>query len=73
MTQKLTIGLLSLCLGATAWALGPKDKDKDKDASADNELQRATDTVSPHDLRRPRYGRPQQCSRRRKVQVAVIP
>ena len=28
MTHKITVGLLSLCLGASAWAIGPKDKDE---------------------------------------------
>src|SRR5258707_6590031 len=68
MTHKITIGFLSLCLGASAWAIGPKDKD----ASADNELQRATETVQHMTLAAPDTGVPNTVLEGAKC-VAVIP
>lgn len=41
MKYQVVAGALILCLGASAWAISPKDK-QDKE---DNELQRATETV----------------------------
>jgi lipid-binding SYLF domain-containing protein len=69
MTHKITIGLLSLCLGASAWAIGPKDKDKDKD---DSELQRATETVEHMTSAAPDTGVPNTVLEGAKC-VAVIP
>jgi lipid-binding SYLF domain-containing protein len=68
MTLKITIGLLSLCVGASAWAIGPKDKD----ASADNELQRATETVQHMTSAAPDTGIPNTVLEGAKC-VAVIP
>src|SRR5438270_4869404 len=72
MTHKIAIGLLSLCLGASVWAIGPKDKDKDKEGSADNELQRATETVQHITSTAPDTGVPNTVLEGAKC-VAVIP
>ena len=69
MTKKITVGLLSLCLGASAWALSPKDKDKDKD---DTELQRATETVTNITSTAPDTGVPNSVLEGAKC-LAVIP
>jgi lipid-binding SYLF domain-containing protein len=68
MTLKITIGLLSLCVGASAWAIGPKDKD----ANADNELLRATETVQHMTSAAPDTGVPNTVLEGAKC-VAVIP
>ena len=70
MTHKITVGFLSLCLGASAFALGPKDKDKE--ASADNELLRATETVQHMTSAAPDTGVPNTVLEGAKC-VAVIP
>jgi SH3 domain-containing YSC84-like protein 1 len=70
MKYKLTVSVLSLCLGASAWALTPKDKDKG--ASADEELQRATATVQHLTSTAPDQGVPNNVLEGAKC-VAVIP
>jgi SH3 domain-containing YSC84-like protein 1 len=67
MKSKLTIGVLSLCLGTLAWAAGPKD-----DNSADTELQRATETVQHIASADPDKGVPKDVLDHAKC-VAVIP
>jgi SH3 domain-containing YSC84-like protein 1 len=69
MAHKFAIALLSLSLGASAWAISPKDKDKD---SADNELQRATETVQHITSTAPDTGIPNTVLEGAKC-VAVIP
>ena len=67
MTHKIAVGLLSLCLGATAWALSPRDKDE-----GGNELQRATETVQHITSAAPDTGVPNTVLEGAKC-VAVIP
>jgi len=67
MNYKITIGVLSLCLGTLAWA-GPKDKDD----SSGNELQRATETVQHITSTAPDKGVPNDVLEGAKC-VAVIP
>jgi SH3 domain-containing YSC84-like protein 1 len=69
MRFKTTIGLLTLCLGALAWAAGPSDDDN---SSADNELQRATETVQHMSATAPDKGIPKDVLDGAKC-VAVIP
>jgi SH3 domain-containing YSC84-like protein 1 len=67
MKYKLAVSLLSLCLGTCAWALPPKDSDK-----ADNELQRATETIQHLASTEPDQGVPNTVFEGAKC-VAVIP
>jgi SH3 domain-containing YSC84-like protein 1 len=67
MKFRITIGVLSLCLGTLAWAAGPKDND-----SADSELQRATETIQHIVSADPDKGVPKDVLDRAKC-VAVIP
>ncbi len=68
MKYKITVSLLSLCLGASAWALTPKDND----TNADVELQRATETVQHLTSAAPDQGVPNNVLEGAKC-VAVIP
>ncbi|MGA8616958.1 MAG: lipid-binding SYLF domain-containing protein [Candidatus Sulfotelmatobacter sp.] len=67
MTHKIAIGFLSLCLGASAWAIGP-----DKEDSSTNELQRATETIQHLTSAAPDKGVPNTVLEGAKC-IAVIP
>jgi SH3 domain-containing YSC84-like protein 1 len=67
MKYKFSLSLLFLCLGACAWALAPRDKGK-----ADNELQRATETVQHLTATAPDQGVPNKIFEGAKC-IAVIP
>jgi SH3 domain-containing YSC84-like protein 1 len=67
MKYAFTIGLLSLTLAVSGWALGPKDEDKDT-----TELQRATETIQHLTSAAPDQGVPNKVLEGAKC-VAVIP
>jgi SH3 domain-containing YSC84-like protein 1 len=67
MKSRFTIALLSMTLAGSAWALNPKDNDK-----ADNELQRATETVQHLTSTASDQGVPDEVLKGAKC-VAVIP
>jgi len=70
MTQKLSVSFLSLCLAASAWAIGPKDKDKEE--GTDSALARATETIQHLTSTAPDTGIPNTVLEGAKC-VAVIP
>jgi SH3 domain-containing YSC84-like protein 1 len=65
----ITVSVLSLCLGTLAWAAGPQNDDNN---AADNELQRATETVEHLSSTAPDKGIPNEVLQGAKC-VAVIP
>jgi SH3 domain-containing YSC84-like protein 1 len=67
MKHQFTVGLLSLCMAGSAWALGPNDNDKD-----DTELQRATEAIQHLTAAAPDQGVPDKVLHGAKC-VAVIP
>lgn len=69
MKYRITVGVLSLCLGTLAWAAGPSN---DENTSADTELQRATETVGHMSSTAPDKGVPNDVLEKAKC-VAVIP
>jgi lipid-binding SYLF domain-containing protein len=70
MTHRILVGFLSLCLGVSAWAIGPKDKDKEEGSGS--ELQRATETIQHMTSAAPDTGIPNTVLEGAKC-VAVIP
>jgi SH3 domain-containing YSC84-like protein 1 len=66
MKYKITIGVLSLCLGTIAWAASPKDD------NSGSELQRATETIQHLTATAPDQGVPNTVLQGAKC-VAVIP
>lgn len=69
MKYKITVGVLTLCLGTLAWAAGPQN---DTNNAADTELQRATATVEHLSSTAPDKGIPDDVLHGAKC-VAVIP
>jgi len=68
MKHTIVITALTVCLGASAWAIGPKDKDKEDST----ELARATETVQHMTSAAPDQGVPNTVLEGAKC-VAVIP